>query len=267
MGTAIRMNLDRELTNRYFLGTTTNAEDEEIGVRIIEDMSFADEMSQAEIDLIEDYLEGGLTDSETELFEQQYLVSDERRERVREIALLKRYARGAQTSASVEPVAKNIPWFRRFTVLVPVFGLVIIAVIAGLLLVGDKGGSDYAQLNRQNLRDPSVIGNAQVVEITPGTYRSGTPGPVIVVGGDSPAVLFRLPLNFSVDPNTIYDASIDHDGRKVFTVDGVRLYMEGGTLEARVLAPREVLSTGTHHIRLVRRESDNAPVVYTFEIR
>ena len=264
------MDLDRELTNRYLLGTATDAEDEEVGVRIIEDQSFADEMNQAEINLIEDYLEGGLSAGEHALFEQQYLISDERRERVHEIALLKKYAaRSGEMAAVVEPVAETIPWYRNIKILVPVFGLVILAVVASVFFMGggDIGGVDYAQLNRQDLRDTAVVGNAQIVQVNPGTYRSGTPGSVAVVAGNSSAVLFRLPLNFSVAEYTVYDASIERDGRKVFGVEPVRLYAEGGATEARMLAPREILSAGTYQIKLVRRDSDNAPVVYTFEVR
>ena len=264
------MDLERELTNRYLLGTATEAEDEEIGVRIIEDRSFAEEMTQAEIDLIEDYLEGGLSASEHELFEQRYLISDERRERVHEIALLKKYAmRSAEFVAAAEPVESAIPWYRNFKILVPAFGLLIVAVLAGVFFIGrgTVGGADYAQLNRQDLRDRAVIGKAQVVLVNPGTFRSGAPGSVAVVSGDSSTVLFRLPLMFSVEANSLYDASIEREGRKVFGVEPVRLYAEGGTNEARLLAPREVLSKGTYQIKLVRRDSDNAPVIYTFEVR
>ncbi len=102
------MDLERELTNRYFLGMATEAEDEEIGVRIIEDPIFAEEVTQAEVDLIEDYLEGELSAPEHELFEQQYLISDDRRERVREIALLKKYsALSGEFAAVVEPTVKT----------------------------------------------------------------------------------------------------------------------------------------------------------------
>jgi hypothetical protein len=263
------MDLERELTNRYLFGTATAAEDEEIGVRIIEDPSFAEEISQAEYDLIEDYLEGVLSAAEHELFKQQYLISEERRERVQGIALLKKYATRSAERAAVEPAAVTIPWYRSLKILIPAFGLVVLAILATVFFVdrGSVDGVDYVHLNRQDLRDPAVVGNAQIVQITPETYRSGTPGSLTVAAGDSPAVLFRLPLSFSVDANTLYDASIEREGRKVFSVEPVRLYMENGTFEARVLAPREVLSKGTYQIALVRRDSDNAPVLYTFDVR
>lgn len=264
------MGLERELTNRYLLGTATDAEDEEIGVRIIEDLSFAEQVSQSEFDLIEDYLEGSLSAADHELFELQYLISEERRERVREIALLKKYAtRSAEFEAVAEPAAKMVPWYRSFNILIPAFGLLVLAVVATVLLVdrGGLGGVDYAQLNRQDLRDPAVLGNAQIVQIDPGTFRSGTLGSVAAVTGDSSAVLFRLPLTFAVNSNTLYDASIDRDGRKVFSVEPVRLYSVDGGVEARMLAPREILPAGTYQIKLVQRNSDNAPVLYTFDVR
>lgn len=263
------MDLGREFTNRYFLGTATDAEDEEIGVRVIEDESFAEKVACAENDLIEDYLEGSLSRAESDLFERQYLTSDERRGRVQEIALLKKYAtRSTEMAAFVETPVESVPWYRNFKVLVPAFGLLIFAAVASLFLFdrGSVGGVDYAQLNRKDLRDSAVVGDAQIVQIIPGTYRSGSTG-VTVVSGNSTAVLFRLPLTFSVNARTSFDASIERDGRKVFHVTQARVYTEGTVTEVRLLAPREELSPGTYQIRLMQTGTSNAPVLYTFEVR
>ena len=263
------MDLKRELTNRYFLGTATDAEDEEIGVRVIENESFAEKMIQAENDLIEDYLEGSLSAADIDLFEREYLVSEERRERVQEIVLLKKYAtRSAEMAVVVEPVVASVPWYQNFKILVPAFSVVILLGVASLFFLdrGTVGGVDYAQLNRGDLRDSAIIGDAQVVQITPGTYRSGPAGVTVVIGS-SASVLFRLPLTFSVDAGASYDASIERDGRKVFNVSQARVYTEGAVSEVRLLAPRESLPPGTYQIRLTQTGASNAPVLYTFEVR
>jgi hypothetical protein len=264
------MDLERTLINRYLLGTATDAEDEEIGVRIIEDASFAEALVQAENDLIEDYLEGSLSAAEQELFEKQYLVSDERRERMQEIALLKKYAtRSAEMAAIVDPPVETRPWWRSLRILVPAFGLVALLAIAGFLLLDrdSVGGIDYAQLNRQDLRDAAVIGDSQIVQITPGILRSATPPSVSVVSGTSASVLFRLPLSFAVDAGRTFDASVERDGKKLFSVNRARVYTDGALTEVKLLVPREVLRSGTNQIRLIQNETSNAPVIYTFEVR
>ena len=232
------MDLEKELEKRYLLGTVTEAEDQEIGVRIIEDVSFAENLIQAESDLIEDYLEDSLTEQERELFESQYLITDERRERVREIALLKKYAtRSAEIEAVVDVEAQSLPWWRNFKILVPAFAVVILLAVASLFFIdrGTIGGVDYAQLNRRDLRDAAVIGDAQIVQIMPGTFRSATPGSVTVVSGNSTAVLFRLPLTFSVDAGTTYEASVERQNSRVFGIPEARVYTEGSSTDVRLL--------------------------------
>ena len=263
------MDLEREFTNRYLLGVATEAEEEEIGVRIIEDSSFAEVLVRAENDLVEDYLEGSLSESERELFERQYLVSEERIERLHEIALLKKYAaRSVETDAIVDRTEQRVPWWRNFKILVPVFGAFILLALVSLLWVGRgiDGDVDYAKLNGQDLRDAGVIGEAQIVQITPGTYRNSSSG-VTVVSGTSSAVLFRLPLTFSVNAGTSFDAAIEREGRTVFRVSGARVYTDGAATEVRLLAPRDPLVPGTYQIRLTQNAASNAPVIYTFEVR
>lgn len=263
------MDLEKKLANRYLLGATSDAEEEEIGVRIIEDGSFAQEIVQAENDLIEDYLEGSLSEADHELFERQYLVTA-RREKVEEIALLKKYAtRSTEIAAVIDPMDAFVPWWRNFKILVPAFGIVILLAVASLFFI-DRGtidGVDYAELNRQDLRDSAVVGDAQIVQIMPGTFRSVTSGSITVVSGTSAAVLFRLPLGFSVDAGTTFAASVERGNSRFFSVSDARVYSEGSSTEVRLLVPRETLTPGSYQIRLMQNGTTNAPVLYTFEVR
>lgn len=276
------MGLDKELTSRYLLGTMTDAEEEEIAVRVIEEPLFAEEVSQAEHDLIEEYLEGTLSASEHDQFEQQFLISDDRRERVRMVALLKKYAmRSTKATAVAVESPRTNPWYRSFRILAPAFGVLVVFAAALILLLQvskpeevqtdspNPPGSTYdgTRAVQRDLSDLSAVTNAQVVLILPGAYRTSSPGSITVVTGSSPTVLFRLPLTFPVVENTVYDASIERGPRKVFGVEPVRLYNADGVLEARILVPRGLLSSGEHQIILVARDSDKAPVIYTFEVR
>jgi hypothetical protein len=254
------------------LGTADAAEIEEVELRIIEEEIFANEMNLAETELIEDYLEGTLTAAEGELFEKYFLDSEERREHVQEIKLLKRYSSGPHRFALevAEPVAK--PWFSGwFRVLVPVFGVLVVGVLGYFIWQNLSSGSsleaEYAALNRKNFSDPSIIGDAQVVQVFPSTFRDTSAGGVTVITGGSGAVLFRLPLSFQVAERATFRVELLHGGARAFAVDDVRAYTTEGGKEVRVLMPRSEMPAGSYQIKLWQQESKNAPVVYNFEVR
>ncbi len=273
------MNQGGKLMNRYFLGTTTEAEEEEIGVRVIEDQAYTDQLALAEHELIEDYLEGSLTPVEKRQFEVHYLISEERIERVREIALLKEHARRTVAGSLADVAEPKLPWYRaRIRYLVPAFGILLLLAVASAVVFRMANNDDSAtgkpmsiaqrtQTDQQDLGNLAAVRNAEIVLIPPSTFRGNSQGVGTEVSGSTASVLFRLPMTFDVDTNAIFDASIDLDGTTVLNVISVRLYSEDNLPEARILAPRELFSPGTYQIRLVQRDSDNAPFLYTFRVR
>ena len=88
-----------------------------------------------ESELIEDHLEGSLTPSESELFISNFLTTEERREHLNEVRMLKRFSSDAfEFDASVfdepaENVEKSVSW--TFTVIV----LSAVAVILILICI------------------------------------------------------------------------------------------------------------------------------------
>lgn len=266
------MTLGKENIRRYLLGTADAVEVEGIEVRIIEDESFTNEMNLAENELIEDYLENSLTATEREMFEKYFLVSEERRERVQEISLLKRYSSGPHRFALEAEDPPTKPWFSGwFGVLVPAAAILIVGVLGYFVWQNYAGGTaegtDYAALNRKDLRDPSVVGDAQIVQVFPSTYRDSAGGSVVTLTGHSSAVLFRLPLSFQVAEGTAFRAELLRGGASSFAVDGARTYNAEGVNEVRVMVPRSEMPPGAYQIKLWQVESKNAPVVYNFEVR
>ena len=266
------MALGKENLRRYLLGTADAAEIEEVELRIIDEEIFANEMNLAETELIEDYLEGSLTPAERETFEKFFLNSDERREHVQEIRLLKRYSSGPHRFAleAATPAAK--PWFSGwFRVLVPAFGILIVGVLGYFIYQNLSSGSsletEYATLNRKNFLDPSAIGDAQVVQVFPSTFRDTSAGGLTVISGKSSSVLFRLPLSFQVTEGATFRAELSRGGVRAFEVDGARLYKTEGVNEVRVLMPRSEMPPGSYQMKLREWGSKNAPVVYNFEVR
>lgn len=97
---------DKELT-RYLLGELSEAEKVELEDLYLADQDFFDRLLAAEDDLIDDYAQGRLSKKESRLFEQNFLTSPERRDRLRAARALSRFVEANQSTRS-----KASPWVR-----------------------------------------------------------------------------------------------------------------------------------------------------------
>lgn len=88
------MGLEKDRIREYLLGSATEHERETVEMGVIEDKISANEIFIAESELIEDYLEESLSEAEREMFEKNFLTTEDRRDRVNEIRLLKRFSSG-----------------------------------------------------------------------------------------------------------------------------------------------------------------------------
>src|SRR5215203_5458377 len=123
------MALETATIRRYLLGDANEAQHEEFVMNISEE-DFEQDIAIAENELIEDYLEGALPAEERELFEKHYLSSDEHRDLVNELALLKRYSSGPAElylTGEVRAPAEGLSQYRQ------------LAAAAAIVLVGVLG--------------------------------------------------------------------------------------------------------------------------------
>jgi hypothetical protein len=74
--------LSEELIDRYLLGDLPEDKQAEIEDRAFTDREYLERILQAESDLIDEYVRGGLSDSERRLFQSRFLASEERRRKV-----------------------------------------------------------------------------------------------------------------------------------------------------------------------------------------
>src|SRR5437868_5488520 len=84
---------ENDSLKQFLLGNSPDEAAEEIGVRIIGEPEFAEEMSFAEESLVEDFLDDDLTAGEKELFYANFLTTPRRVELLKETATLRNYAR------------------------------------------------------------------------------------------------------------------------------------------------------------------------------
>lgn len=89
---------DESLIRRYLLGELTEEERRQIEMRVFDDREFAesfpDQLSVVEDELIEDYVKGVLMLREKKQFEDHFLRTNERREKLAFVSSLSRYATG-----------------------------------------------------------------------------------------------------------------------------------------------------------------------------
>lgn len=78
-------------TREYLLGTIETAQREELEARLMVDDDFFDELMLEEEDLIQDYVDNDLAPEEHEAFEKHFLVSDERRSKLKFARSLRKY--------------------------------------------------------------------------------------------------------------------------------------------------------------------------------
>lgn len=146
--------LDQELT-RYLLGKLSEEERIVVEDRYLSDEEFFDELAVAEDELIDDYVRAKLSRSELELFEQYFLSSAARRERVKSARALMRFA-------DTHAATTRVSWWQRirsaFRLDSPAMGLVlatgfIMLVVGGPLVVTQisKLRSDLKGLQSEQL--------------------------------------------------------------------------------------------------------------------
>ena len=97
--------LDKKLT-RYLLGDLSEQERIEIEDRYLSNGEFFDELVVAEDELIDDFVRGKLSGKDRELFEQNFLTSTARRERVKS-------SRALMEFADMHAATPGVSWWRR----------------------------------------------------------------------------------------------------------------------------------------------------------
>lgn len=268
------MNEESHRLRQYLLGTLAEPETAEIDLRIIEDEAFSAEVSLAESELMEDYLEGSLSNEELKLFEANFLPSPERERQLREILLLRDYARKAKNSEKQAATAGDSTtlgdFFRMYFRPLMAGG----AVVAALLLVaviwqGYFGGSspplerEYAELNKKDLSNPASINGFATISLSSGSFRDANSAVKQSSEKLTETVLFRLALPAGSEGTTAFIAKISRGSALIFTLNDLHSYQNPNGKEVRILVPRSILQKGQYQIRL---ENGAPPVAYAFSI-
>lgn len=123
----------------YHLGIPENPDImRQIEEKLMADDKFAEELSVAEDALIEQYLDDELSDTEREHFIRHFLAAPERKEKLRLVQNLRRYAAAqeqAEAGAEALPERTTVPGWRRFLSM-PALSYALVLVVALFLGYG-----------------------------------------------------------------------------------------------------------------------------------
>ena len=262
---------------QFLLGTLPESENEELDLRIISDESFAEELSLAEHELIEDHLEGSLSGDETARFESNFLVSPERRAMLREISLLKEFAKKQIASLEQEtlvakPSSRSGSFFSFYFRPLLAGAAILIAVLAiGIVWnefreTGSPLEREYAEINKRDLSDLAQLTNYYPINLSSATFRDTASAPKQSADKLTETVLFRLALPVNTADNSLFQAKIRRAGTPDFTIDEVRSYRNPNGYEARLLVPKAILQKGQYQVIVESKFDAAAVAIYAFAV-
>lgn len=272
------MNDESGRLKQYLLGSLSEQETEAIDLRILEDESFSVELSLAESELIEDYLEGSLSDEEFKLFDSNFLTSSERKDQLREISLLKNYARQWNSREKRDKaVGNSFAQFGNFFKMymrplmagaLLVTAVVLIGVVWQLYFSGSASPleKEYAELNKKDLSNVAELSGYSAINLSSGSFRDANSAVKQSAATLTDTVLFRLALPAGSEGLTSIKAKISRPSSLVFTLSDLHTYQNPNGREVRILVPRSILQKGQYQIRLENAANGESPAAYTFSI-
>ncbi len=249
--------MEKKDYKKYFLGLMSAEDAEMLELQIISKEIAPAELLPAENELIEDYLEGNFTDEEVKAFNANFLITGERRERVKFVKLMTSYSRNEKKSAA--PVENNKPSFfeplklflaaRRITLAFTSILLILTLGVAWQFLFKTNKNNvetELAALNKQDLSNLDKFKNDKNLSLVSGSLRSGGNVSSLSENDLTAAVLLRLALPNSAVSNDDFTVIISKDERvlKTFVQPSI------GNQEVRLLVPKSILKKGSYQISL-----------------
>ncbi|HEX8736859.1 MAG TPA: hypothetical protein VF721_16115 [Pyrinomonadaceae bacterium] len=265
---------------QYLLGNLSSSEAEEIDLQIIADESLEEKLAWAESELAEDFLEGTLSPQETELFHKNFLISPERENQLKHIALFKKYAQDAclpEQSAETDDESPD-NFFQRLKdffasnrrPVTAVFALLIICLALGITwkIFFSAPNVELTQLEKEyaakNSGDLSNI--TGFVNLSAGTSRDSSSDIKLKHEKLPDDVLFGLALPAEVGDETLFSVQLLKDEKAVFRQNQIRVYRNRSGQEIRLFLPKSVLAKGRYQIKLENTTAKNLTANYNFTV-
>jgi hypothetical protein len=254
----------------YFLGLLSAEDAETLELRIISSDLASDEiveeLHQSENNLIEDFIDGNLTSDEIQAFNANYLITDERRERVEFVRLMRSYADNKPAETENKP-----SFFEQLKAYVSMRPLTFAAMSLALILFLGIGwqilfrsntnvaDAEIVALNKQDLSNLEAYKDLKTLSLASGTVRSGGDSKGLLEKDLTEKVLVRLLLPNKSDSVQNFTVKISRN-QKVIQTFSQRTFDQ----DVRLLLPKSLLNKGEYQISL---EKEGEKYNYNFIVQ
>lgn len=264
---------------RYLLGNLDEQTETEIGLEIISNESLEEKLLIAENDLMEDFLDGNLSETEEKLFYENFLVCGDREKQLAEIGFSKQISK-KHLPLEIKPEREQTPTFweklkklfgSHLGIAAPVLAALVIAAVVGFYYILNQNSlspleTEYANLNRQDFTNPNNFADSTNISLISGTYRSSGDGAKLNSGNLSDKVFFRLGLPFDLPDGDVINAELSREQKTIFRQTEIRVYKNQSGQEIRLLLPKAVLSKGQFQIKISNPKQETSSVIYDFAV-
>ncbi len=251
-----------EAIRQYLLGQLPPEESSQIEERLFTDAAFYEELLIAEDELVDDYLAGGLSDSDRESCETHFLLTPERKQKIRFALAFKEYVSAPSMAQPTKGIALDrisqdavevpdrSPKKRPFLSFLP-FGnpIVSYSVAAAALLI--VVGIALIVVKNWTSPTPHEPGQSLAVALTPGVARddSGTIKEFAIPSGTD-AVQLELRIGRDVQYQS-YRASLQTvDGVEKLRVSDLKTTATGNSVIVPLKVAAGFLTRGDYYVKL-----------------
>lgn len=267
------------ISKDFFLGGLSDAEAAEFELQILENATFAEQVSIFEEKLIEAYLGRELTPEDESRFKTSYLVTDERIKNVEMISQLHRIASELVESRTDGREADSLTtgvmsWIRSLGLEWRLASVAIILIFAALSIwLVFRPTTDDAMLTLQARyekinQDQNYVdrgSNITDLSLLSDNLRSMALPSEVLRAGLSNEVRIRLALGENADNSAKYNVTILRDSIIVFRQAGISPFAQSSVPEIRLILPREIFTEGKYGINLTNE--NNRALNYQFVVR
>lgn len=258
------------LLREFLLGRLADADRERMEGLFLTDSATRERVLAIEQDLIDDYLEDGLSQEDKERFLSRYAQTDEQRRKLRITGAIKdwavREARGPHPVAATVSVWSQIrTWLRlKPRLVVPIAITMAIAIVLGIVWLNSREEQrkhlaieqELAQLNSPaSMRD--VPPQITPFDLRPVSVRSGQPQAELKIPVEIRFIELRLPW-IQRERYSMYQAEVRRVGdREAFTISNLQAESNGG-YTIRLRLPAQMLTRGDYQINLTGIPADGS---------
>ncbi|HEX5702270.1 MAG TPA: hypothetical protein VFX97_03525 [Pyrinomonadaceae bacterium] len=277
--------VNETIARQYLLGNVDDSERERIDELIIVYPEVKQTVLLAEEDLMEAYLEGSLSATDTERFLAQYANTSALRRKLEIAEVIQRRA-ATQSVANKKPALEvqrlgsfvSSLWRRRRPFLIPATALAIVLGIVAIWLIDfnnrraqERGRLNSIEQQLAQLNSPSELRNnppgMPAVVLSPGTLRSGSGPGEVAADPNSKIVELQLSWLHARDYDTYHAVFRRVSTGETYKVPNLQLHKTSGGRVIKLRLRKELLARGQYQITLSSFAKDGSagPVdEYTF---